>query len=337
MNIGQARLLEWINKWRRLTTLSALKRSHLLACIVLTISPITGCSLHSGYWPSRSSDDPIAKFTCSSTERTTTQQTRTILYDVEGHYNTTELIARMAGYSKIDALRLAYFSQAPDDKAFLYSAPWVAVWALLPRIFFWSYHPNVMNVLHSLHNGDHAQVIERRHNLKDEITFLVRERNKTKNVKDDWKIGFLIHALADSYAHTYGAMANLHGYNEFIGHALDYGAQGNKPDEIVANNNYLIYIEYVNALFEALVDAKESNGKTKLKDFTETIKYKVEHDRITEEDFKTFVINYPVCGIAAEVTYRMGTSSAENIIDEWENEISFGNVNSFLGEVRYRL
>lgn len=313
---------------------------HLLASTTIMVTLITGCSVQHGYWPS---SPPIGvAISCQG-----------LKYAVEGHYNTTELIARMAGYSPNDAFRLALFSQAPDDEAVYYSAPWVGFWGL-PLAPFSSYRSNVLNVLHSLHHGDHTEVLERRSNLKREIIFLVKSRKK----EDDWKIGFLIHALGDSYAHSYGSLANLHGYNEFIGHILDDGSTGNRPDEIVANNNYLIYIEFVRALFEALTADSEDHARGPLDAFIARVRYRVEVERVTEDEFRNFVINYPACEMNAHkgihevwlpqlaqpqpmandkiFTVDSG-GSRQQMIKDIKKEINFFEVWRFLEDVRDRL
>lgn len=314
--------------------------SHLLVSIMLMVMLIPGCSGHTGYW---ASSPPIGvSISCQR-----------LKYPVEGHYNTTELIARMAGYSPDDAFRLALFSQVPDDNAISYSAPWVGFWGLALGPFS-SYRSNVLNVLHSLHNGDHAEVLERRNNLKREIIFLVKSRKK----EDHWKIGFLIHALGDSYAHSYGAMDNLHGYNEFIGHILDDGSTGNRPDEIVANNNYLIYIEFVRALFEALTAESEDHARGPLDAYIAAVRYRVEVERVTEDEFKNFVINYPACELNArkrihevwlpELTSSLSVaedkkftedraSARQQMIKDTREEVNFLEVWRFLKDVRDRL
>lgn len=335
----------------------------LMASTILILASVIGCSTHQGYWPS---DPPIGKATSCQGASSTIQST-TIQYEREGHYNTTELIARMAGYGKADALRLAFFSQAPDDLEVKYSAPWVGVWGLVPRLFLWSYHSNIMNVLHSLHDGDHAEVLERRNKLKAEIAYLVKE-NKEANA---WKIGFLIHALGDSYAHTRGGMANLHGYNEFIGHMLDNWAHGNKPDEIVVNNNYLIYIEFVTALFESLKRDETRADRNVLSLFIKAVRARVEDEQITEDKLTEFISNYSACladqGVSFmwkdELRTLSTTASMQRSEDEeqvakpsrreeslekeiserkakfkqWEEEISFWEVVRFLKEIRYRI
>lgn len=345
--------------------LNGYKISRLLVSTAITVATLTGCSSHSGYWPS---DPPIEKATaCPAT--TSTIQSTTIQYNREGHFNTTELIAYMAGYDKNDALRFAFFSQVPDDMWFPYSAPSVGAWGLIPRLFGWSYHSNVMNVLHSLHDGDHAEVMDRRNQLKTEIAYLINH-DKYANA---WKIGFLIHALADSYAHVYGGMANLHGYNEYIGHMLDNFSHGNKPDEIVVNNNYLIYMEFVTALFESLKRDEAPGDRNVLSTFLKDVRDKVEKGHITEDELTAFISNYSACladrnvpvkwneGINALLTpaiTQMPDSKAalkvakltaqEPLLDmqvsdrkenfkQWEKEIHFWEVVRFLIEIRYRL
>ena len=78
-------------------------------------------------------------------------------YNGEGHYSTTDLIARMAGFQKDEAKKTsAKRLMACGFSTLLHllesgGSP-STILVLLP---------NVMNVLHSLHNGNHAEVLER--------------------------------------------------------------------------------------------------------------------------------------------------------------------------------
>src|SRR5690242_7491536 len=76
----------------------------------------------------------------------------------DGHEHTTAAVTTSLGVEPDVAMRLTYFSQAPDDRWFLYSAPSVAIWGVL-----WPpYRHRIMNVLHSLHGGDQKAVRHRR-------------------------------------------------------------------------------------------------------------------------------------------------------------------------------
>lgn len=279
---------------------------------------LTACAPSNSYWPSTSPGPRVV--TCNGQK-----------YNREGHQNTTALIAEMAGLEASHARRLAYFSQAPDDLWFLYSAPSVGVWGYVP--FFWSYRSNIMNVLHSLHGGSHEAVIERRRNLKEQIISL-RSRS---NDEDGWKIGFLIHAMGDSYAHAYGALGDLHGYGEFLGHAFDNGEQDNRPDMIVMNNNYLIYIQYVQALFEALSDGSAKADLKGLNEFIAGVKAEVEVKHVSNSDFVQFVQTYTYCGNANRVHDQQPGNLATEELKKLEQDIERVKVSDFLSEMRDRL
>ena len=166
-------------------------------------------------------------------------------WDRDGHEHTTAAVTKSLGVDADIARRVTYFSQAPDDRWFLYSAPSVAIWGVL----WLPYRHRIMNVLHSLHGGDDKVVRDRRAALARLITtydFRVRA--------DHWKIGFLIHALGDSFAHVYGPEDDLHSYNEIWGHAFDNGTHGTKPDVITEHEQR--YVGFVNTLCGAIAGSK---------------------------------------------------------------------------------
>lgn len=162
-----------------------------------------------------------------------------LFYAKHGHLNTTHAVAMFAGYSYHEAARLACFSQMPDDEALKYSATAVAIWG----IPVWTgYRHRVVSVLHSLHGGDNCAVEARRARLEQLVH---DEAGKLPT----WQLGFLIHAMGDSYAHVWGETGALHAYGEIYGHAFAFDQ---RPDIISANNNFEQYEKYVRALFKAL-------------------------------------------------------------------------------------
>ncbi|WP_341405291.1 hypothetical protein [Luteolibacter soli] len=161
-------------------------------------------------------------------------------------------MARIAGWESDPARRLSYFSQAPDDLAFCYSAPAVAVWGSAPGL--WGYRHRIVAVLHSLHGGDADAVLRRREDLRQ----LVAASSKT-TPGNDWKTGFLIHAMGDSYAHVKpGPDGREVAYGQLVGHGFDNSV---KPDHISAH--FDTYRKYVTNLHAALAihggNAKELN------------------------------------------------------------------------------
>lgn len=302
---------------------------NLVLSLLVGIAVMSGCASNTGY----SSSAPVPLLISCDGKK----------YNEEGHYNTTDLIARMAGFKKNEARLLANFSQAPDGLWFRYSAPSVGLWGFALRPF-WSYPSNVMNVLHSLHSGNHVEVLERRKRLQRELLSFSRPYKET----DLWKVGFVIHAMGDSYAHSYGEMHDLHGYNEYFGHAFDNGYSDNQPDMIAMNDNYLIYIQYVEALFNALLQGDETVGRIKLSDFIKRIKTEVEVNHVSNDDMVKIIRTYTYCG--PEKSLREWPASGMKIAREDEETINLNDddphewgtielskVSRFLSEMRERL
>lgn len=295
----------------------------ILLSSLLTMLLMSGCASDNGYWPK----EPVPNLSnCNGTK-----------WNREGHLNTTHLVAKMAGVDEVEAARLAYFSQAPDDMAFLYSAPSVGIWGIVPP--FWSYRSKIVNTLHSLHGGNNEQVLTRRERLGSMIIKLRSEKSET------WKVGFLIHALGDSYAHVRGELGDLHAYGGFWGHIFDNGTGENQPDIIVENNNYLIYIEYVKDLFEMLSNGSSGANRLILNDFVGEIRKQVEKLHASNDQFVEFVRGYTYCGDEKSVydwpmvdKVNSDKSGQSQVADEvnrskWEDEIRFGRVSQFLREV----
>lgn len=175
-----------------------------------------------------------------------------LLYESEGHISTTHIVANIAGQGEM-AEKYALYSQAPDTQAVRFSSPWVSFWAIVP----WEldYRHLINADLHSFHGGDDSQVKERRKALEALIHALAKE-----NPKDNaWKIGFLIHALGDSFAHVYDLEdgKGQHAYQEWIGHVPEKGAYS--PDSI--HEHIEDYIAFVNALYRALNMGDGNNQK----------------------------------------------------------------------------
>jgi hypothetical protein len=163
----------------------------------------------------------------------------------DGHINTTHIVSNIAGVASLSAERYALYSQVPDAQWFRFSAPAVSVWAtLLP--WEWDYRYEINAILHSLHGGDYQQIQFRRKILET----LIQEYRVLGLLENDWKVGFLIHALGDSYAHVYKKSPSSaeKAYGPAIGHLFKKGIYS--PDSIKKNlKNYLLY---VNALYRAL-------------------------------------------------------------------------------------
>lgn len=163
----------------------------------------------------------------------------------DGHYFTTNKVAELAGVSAEVNREITLFSQAPDDLALSYSATAVAIWGVV-----WiPYRQRIVETLHSLHGGHQEAVEARRTRLAAMIkNFDLRPENRS----EFWKVGFLIHALGDSYAHVHGEGKTLKSYNIVWGHAWD-SLFGDNPDDISGNAHaFKNYLAYAEALYGAL-------------------------------------------------------------------------------------
>ena len=163
----------------------------------------------------------------------------------DGHYYTTNKVAEFAGVSPEVNREITLFSQAPDDLSLSYSATAVAIWGVV-----WiPYRQRIVNTLHSLHGG-HQHAVETRRTL---LAAKIKNFNlNTTDPEELWKVGFLIHALGDSYAHVHGEGTTLKAYNQVWGHAWD-SLFGHNPDDLSKNPDALKnYLAYAEALYTAL-------------------------------------------------------------------------------------
>ncbi len=238
----------------------------------------------------------------------------------DGHHDTTSVVAAIAGLGDDVPHRLAYFSQAPDNLWLPYSAPSVAVWGSFWPTF---YRHRIVNILHSLHGGGPAEVKARRQALHD----LIRSSDKTKP-EEQWKIGFLIHAMGDSYAHVRPTAPGPVAYGEFVGHGFDNCV---KPDMIYLHVEN--YIDYVESLYHALeIMSPEGDAparKAKLKNFCDAIRDAAELPGDTDEAREKHIKD-AICKFNEGIRY-----TDEEVNEEWNAEIK--GVSRFLGDVEKRL
>lgn len=157
-----------------------------------------------------------------------------IQYEIDGHLYTTFVVATLAGIPLLRALDLSWGSQIPDAnrKFTAVSAAWDVLWN--------KHSKRLMKILHSLHGGDQKAVIKRRADLKS-LLMEGRERGEP-----DWKLGLIVHAYGDSYAHTYLKNGKETAYGIPLGHAGD----GHTPDKIGEFPDK--YLAYIQSLYEAL-------------------------------------------------------------------------------------
>lgn len=117
---------------------------------------------------------------------------------------------------------------------------------------------DVQRILHSLSGGDPKAM---------QVCLARMLKNKTLNPKlETWEKGFIIHALGDTYAHTYYDQGSNNSllYDSPFGHLND----GQTPE--VLWNNRGKYDSYVENLFSAL----GGTGNAKLDDFKEFLNKK---------------------------------------------------------------
>ena len=227
-------------------------------------------------------------------------------YQQNGHQDTTLRVAQHLGLRYETALRLAYFSQVPDQRAFLYSAPMVGVWGIV-----WPpYRQKIMDTLHSLHGGDNAAVLARRERL---AAMIASSDIRVKSTH--WKIGFLIHALGDSFAHVREVEGQLESYSPIWGHMFDNGKNDGKPDVISSHRER--YEQYVDTLCRTLVAAMKKDGAC-APDLGKTeADYQI--DREINENW---------------ITKLLKPKPKLPVSEETESEIDFGEVNAFLTRVK---
>ena len=209
---------------------------------------LAGCSTNT-WWP-----DTNSQTNCANGNK----------WKPDGHINTTHIVATIAGVPAYTAERYALYSQVPDTQWLRFSAPAVSVWAtFIP--WEWDYRYDINTILHSLHGGNKAQVEARRMLLAKEINHYARLDIR----ENDWKVGFLIHALGDSYAHVYqkNPQSDQQAYGPAIGHAMSKGIYS--ADSIHENMDN--YLNYIHALYEAL---NTGNGnQAALYNFKHTVDY----------------------------------------------------------------
>lgn len=212
-----------------------------------------------------------------------------VSYEIGGHFYAVNYIAytsQAVGMSQERAQRLACFAQAPDDID-AYNAIPVSI-----KNFFYDrgYRHDVMNSLHSLHGGDSSEVKARRDNLHDMVA-----RSFAEGPSSDWKTGFLIHALGDSYAHVHGTYSSPIAYGEGVGH-LFAKARGEAPDNVYNGENYLNFRDYLISLHSALVpDGEErvDDSLQSLLDLSDAIKRYKDNPNLKDQLLINTLKKYP--------------------------------------------
>ncbi len=178
-----------------------------------------------------------------------------LTYNEDGHLYTTFAVTRISLGNDSRAYTISYYAQYPDlDPAV--AAVDVSVSNFLTP-WNWSAASAINSVIHSLHGGGHAAVASRREALSVALTESLRDR------RYDWRSGLIAHALADSYAHTSGALSteDERAFNSLFGH-LWSSMFGTDPDEIIEPGKNPKFLAYVNSLFQATNQGEEdSDGR----------------------------------------------------------------------------
>ena len=157
---------------------------------------------------------------------------QTFYYDVGGHFTTPYLVAIAAGIDGVDARELSYWAQYPDLDA-RYDA--------IRGLASWDFGYGIQRYVHSLRGGP-ARIV------RDELlSYLARPDLPL------WKAGLAVHALGDSFAHSYvpssgsrPADADERLYRWPFGHAFS----GHGPDRIATDKAK--FFRYVDALYASL-------------------------------------------------------------------------------------
>lgn len=225
-----------------------------------------------------------------------------IQYEIDGHLYTTFVVATLAGIPLLRALELSWGSQIPDAnrKYTAVSAAWDALWN--------KHSKSLMKTLHSLHGGDHKAVARRRADLKS-LLMEGRERGEP-----DWKLGLIIHAYGDSYAHTYQKDGKEKAYGIPHGHAGD----GHTPDKIGEFPDK--YLAYVQGLYEAL-GGSGSASQALARLYAIVGSNKDDNDKISAE----------VKAYAAEL--GMTKSDSDAVKDRLLREVSESDVSGIMGQM----
>ncbi len=168
----------------------------------------------------------------------------------DGHLYTTLAIADIAGYDDSRQLLLSYYSQYPDIDTDYEAVPVALKYILLP--WKWEWRNDIVGELHAQHGGGRTAIDERRKNISKALSQTLPDPQL------DWLSGLLIHAYADSYAHTKNAFNSEEekAYNVWIGHALP-SLFGEDPDSIKTKTGEPKYLAYITALYN---DLKQDTG-----------------------------------------------------------------------------
>lgn len=241
-------------------------------------------------------------------------------FKVDGHFNTVEMVAVLAGIEKKRALRLSCYAQAPDDIK-RYNAVPVAFWGVAAP----TYRKEIMNGLHSLHGGDETAIFRRRDILGRMIVISLQDPG------NDLETGFLIHAYGDSFAHVHHVALSEPERVRAYGPAVGHGFALHDPDEILKGDNAIKYTAYTTALFDLLSNGPNVEKRQQLQTFNRTV------ERLATESQQNHRITPSV--ITEIQLSRQGNDEPVNVrsCEDIYHHISDKEVRKFLTELAQRL
>lgn len=183
----------------------------------------------------------------------------------DGHLYTTLSISEITKYLDLRKMTISYYSQYPDIDLDYEAVPVSLKYLLVP--WEWEWRNDITGSLHSLHGGKRVAIDERRNNIKNSLASTLKDHNL------DWLSGLIIHAYADSFAHT----KNSYGSNEeeaygvWIGHAIP-SMFGNSPDDIKKEDNEPKYLGYIDHLYNTFKTDNENQKEfDEFKDYVDKL------------------------------------------------------------------
>ncbi len=140
------------------------------------------------------------------------------LYQIDIHFYATYMVAKANGRSEVDAYKLAYYAQYPDQDHAYDAIPAAVrnIWRNITKKEKLQYDFDLEEILHSLHGGSPDQVKAWQKCLAEMV----------KNEPDGWQKGFMIHAFGDSFSHVRSLNGDGTAYRAPEGHLED----GTDPD-----------------------------------------------------------------------------------------------------------
>lgn len=243
--------------------LMALRASSYFPFLILATLTTTllGCASGTGYTSGFQSLEPFAK---------------------GGHFFTVYYVAVVSDSAGIDqdrARRLTCYAQAPDDVSAYNAIP-----VSIKNTFYdHAYRHDVVNSLHSLHGGDTKAVNHRRETLQKLTVESLKE-----GPESDWKTGFIIHALGDSYAHVHGEFEAPEAYGEKVGHFFA-SISGNDPDDVYAGDNYKEFDAYIRALYVALANPSDPEYEANRKNLESVVSQIKDNAGIANKGDEAFI------------------------------------------------